>query len=107
MTESEYLMPPATIRAKLSALLHKDSVLAILVFVACLVIYLPTLSPSVVLGDGGEAQMLSSVLGVSHPTGYPLSMLLGWLFGHLPLGGDHAFRVTLLCTVGTAAVIAV
>ena len=59
-----------------------------------------------VLGDGGEAQMLSAVLGVSHPTGYPLSMLLGWLFGHLPLGGDQAFRVTLLCTLSTAAAMA-
>jgi hypothetical protein len=78
-------------------------VLAALVFLASLVIYLPTLSPSVVLGDGGEMQMLSDVLGVSHPTGYPLSMMLAWLFGHLPLGGDYAFRVTLLCAVATAA----
>jgi len=99
-------MTPATTTDKFRALLQKDSVLAILVFLACLAIYLPTLSPSVVLGDGGEAQMLSSVLGVSHPTGYPLFMLLGWLFGHLPLGGDLAFRVTLLCTVSTAAAIA-
>jgi hypothetical protein len=106
MTESQYSMPPASIRAKLSALLRKDSVLAILVFLACLIIYLPTLSPSVVLGDGGEAQMLSATLGVSHPTGYPLSMLLGWLVGHLPLGGDQAFRVTLLSTAATAAAMA-
>jgi hypothetical protein len=91
---------------RLAALLRKDGVLAVLVFLVCMLIYLPTLSPSVVLGDGGEAQMLSAVLGVSHPTGYPLSMLLGWLFGHLPLGGDYAFRVTLLCTVATAASIA-
>jgi hypothetical protein len=97
------MSPAAT---KLRALFRKDSILAILVFLVCLVIYLPTLSPSVVLGDGGEAQMLSAVLGVSHPTGYPLSMLLGWLFGHLPLGGDHAFRVTLLCTISTAAAMA-
>jgi hypothetical protein len=87
-------------------LLRGDGVLAILVFLACLILYLPTVSPSVVLGDGGEAQMLSAVLGVSHPTGYPLSMLLGWLAGHLPLGGDFAFRVTLLSTTATAAAMA-
>jgi len=106
-------MPPTATTGKrlaatghVRALLHEDGFLAVLVFLACLVIYLPTLSPSVVLGDGGEMQMLSAVLGVSHPTGYPLFFLLGWLFGHLPLGGDLAFRVTLLCTVSTAAAIA-
>ena len=99
-------MSPATTTDKLRALLHKDIVLAVLVFFACLAIYLPTLSPSIVLGDGGEAQMHSAVLGVSHPTGYPFFFLLGWLFGHLPLGGDLAFRVTLLSTVSTAAAIA-
>jgi hypothetical protein len=96
-------MSPAGISNRARALFRRDGFLAVLVFLVCLAIYLPTLSPSVVLGDGGEAQMLSAVLGVSHPTGYPLSMLLGWLFGHLPLGGDQAFRVTLLSTLSTAA----
>ncbi len=80
--------------------------LALLVFLVCMAIYLPTLSPSVVLDDGGEFQMVSAVLGVPHPTGYPLLMLLGWLFSRLPVGGDVAFRVTLLSTVSTAAAMA-
>jgi hypothetical protein len=111
--ESFYAMPPTPTTGRLQAaagnvkaLLKKDGVLAALVFLACLIIYLPTLSPSVVLGDGGEMQMLSDVLGVSHPTGYPLFLLLGYLFGHLPLGGDHAFRVTLLSTVCTSGTVA-
>jgi hypothetical protein len=91
---------------RIKALFHRDGFLAVLVFLACLAIYLPTLSPSVVLGDGGEMQMLSKVLGVSHPTGYPLFLLLGRLFGHLPLGGDHAFRVTLLSLVCTSSAMA-
>lgn len=68
-----------------------------------LAVYLPTLSPSVVADDGGEFQMLASVLGVSHPTGYPLYLLLTSLFARLPLGGDAAFRVTLFGALAAAA----
>jgi hypothetical protein len=83
--------------------LSSDPFLAAMAGLACLILYLPTLSPSVVAGDGGELQMLATVLGVSHPTGHPVLMLLGWLFAHLPLGGDPAFRVTLLGAVALAA----
>jgi len=47
--------------------------------------------------------MLSVTFGVSHPTGYPLFLLLGWVFAHLPLGGDAAFRVTVFCMLCGAA----
>lgn len=85
---------------------QRDGVIALFVFLAALLLYLPTMSPSVVVDDGGELQMLSYVLGVAHPTGYPLMLLLGWVFSHLPLGGDVAWRVTLLSTVASAAAIA-
>ena len=83
-----------------------DHSVALWLFLACTALYLPTLSPSVVAGDGGEFQMVSQKLAVAHPTGYPLLMLAGWLFGHLPLGGDAAWRVTLSCTLATAATVA-
>lgn len=86
--------------------LRSDSFIALAILVIVTGVYLPTLSPSVVNDDGGEMQMLSYVLGVPHPTGYPLMLLLGWVFSHLPLGGDVAFRVTLLSTLSSAASIA-
>lgn len=82
--------------------LANDWIVAGLVFAASLALYLPTMSPSVVAGDGGELQMLSVRLGVSHPTGYPLLLLLGWLFSHLPLGPDPAWRVSLLSALASA-----
>lgn len=85
---------------------QRDRLIAALVFLAALLLYLPTVSPSVVVDDGGEIQMLSHVLGVAHPTGYPLMLLLGWVFSHLPVGGDVAWRVTLLSTVASAGAIA-
>ena len=49
-------------------------------------IYLWTMNPTVYWGDGIELATASSVLGIGHPTGYPLYMILGRLFRSLPLG---------------------
>ncbi len=65
-------------------------------------LYLATLAPSVVKGDGGELQLVLPRLGVPHPTGYPLLTLVGWLFARLPLGGDVAWRINLLSAIGGA-----
>src|SRR6476620_7305625 len=64
------------------------------IFAAALVLYLRTLAPSVMPGDYAEFQMAAAVLGVPHPTGYPLYIMLGKLFTLLPFG-DVAFRVNL------------
>lgn len=87
--------------------LNRDSTWALGVFAVCLALYWPALAPSVVKGDGGEMQMLSYVLGVSHRTGYPLYLMLGWLVTHLPLGGDVAYRLTLFSMLNAAAAMAV
>ncbi len=87
--------------------LTDDRIWFIAVLVLCVALYAPTLSPSVVLGDGGELQMLSYVAGVSHRTGYPLYLILGWVVTHLPLGGDAAFRLTLFSMCSAAAAVAV
>lgn len=84
-------------------LLSADAFCVLAAFFGALAIYLPTLSPGVVPADGGEIQMLTGVLGISHPTGYPLLILLNRLFASLPLGGDLAHRVTLLGTIFTAS----
>ena len=89
-----------------TSLLQRDPVMALLVFLICMAFYAPTLSPSVVVNDGGEMQTQAQILGVTFPTGYPLFILLGWLVSHLPLGGDPAFRVTLLCALCAAGAMA-
>ena len=62
------------------------------------ILYLLTLAPSVMPGDYAEFQMSAAVLGVPHPTGYPLYILLSKLFTILPLG-DVAYRVNLSSAV--------
>lgn len=67
----------------------------IVVGVVAFFVYLRTLSPGLHFGDGPEFAAAAQVLGVPHPTGYPLYMLLlkGWLV--LTLAGDAIIRTTL------------
>lgn len=70
---------------------------------AVLAIYLLTLCPGVYVGDSGELAAASATLGVAHPPGYPLYVLLGRLFVVLFPVGSAAFRVNLLSAVFGAA----
>src|SRR5919107_216866 len=83
------------------------------VFVLVLVFYLRTLAPTVLylqdpkLLDAVMLQMQVSVLGITHPTGYPTYLMLTHLFTYLPFG-DPAYRVNLASAVYAAlAVVAV
>jgi hypothetical protein len=78
------------------------------VFGLCLAVYVLTLAPGVLGGDSGELQYIPYILGVAHPTGYPLYTLLGWLWAHGVMVGDVAYRMNLLSAVlgaSTAAVL--
>jgi hypothetical protein len=39
-------------------------------------------APGVLAGDSGELQAAAWLAGLSHPTGYPLYLTLGWLWSH-------------------------
>ncbi len=60
--------------------------------------YLLTLQRVVGRADTFEFQVTAPVLGVAHPTGYPLYILLGKLFSLLPVGSVAA-RVNLTSSV--------
>ncbi|MCJ7750275.1 MAG: DUF2723 domain-containing protein, partial [Armatimonadetes bacterium] len=57
------------------------------VFVVLLAVYHATLIPTVIDQDSGELVAAAHVLGIPHPTGYPLWALLGRAFDYLPVGG--------------------
>ncbi len=65
-----------------------------LVFFLPLAVYLVTLLPTVGEHDTFEFQVLSYELGIPHPTGYPLYILLGKLFTLLPFG-NVGYRLNL------------
>lgn len=67
-----------------------------------LLLYLLTLCPTVYVGDSGELVTAAYELGVAHPPGYPLYVLLARLATLFPFG-EIAFRVNLLSAVASAA----
>jgi tetratricopeptide (TPR) repeat protein len=62
------------------------------VFVLSLALYAGTLAPTVTLVDSGELTVAVRTLGVAHPPGFPLYVLLAHLVALLPLGAA-ALRV--------------
>lgn len=59
---------------------------AILVFFVSLSLYLFTLAPTVTFVDSGELIVAAKVVGVAHPPGFPLYVLLTHLFTLIPIG---------------------
>lgn len=83
---------------------HRDYISASLCFLAALTVYLRTMAPSLIEGDPVEFAIVSYVLGISHPTGYPLFILLGHLFTKLPWG-DVAWRLNFMSALLAAGAV--
>lgn len=70
-----------------------------------LVVYLFTLPPSLTWAhyghDGGDLITASYTLGVPHPPGYPIYIILGRLFAFLPVG-SIAYRYNLFSALSAA-----
>jgi hypothetical protein len=83
--------------------------LPLLLFVVCLVPYYLTLAPTITWEhdgtDSGDLVAAAYTLGIAHPPGYPLYMLLGKLFTFLPVG-EVAYRLNLMSAVSAAAGVA-
>ncbi|HEY0710269.1 MAG TPA: DUF2723 domain-containing protein, partial [Polyangia bacterium] len=65
------------------------------------VVYVSVLAPAPYLLDSAELAAASFGLGIAHPPGEPLALVLGRLFSLLPLG-SVAFRVGLVQAVAGA-----
>ena len=87
---------------------HKqiDLLIASVLGAAAFALYSATLAPTVLAGDGGEFQFVPYLLGVAHPTGYPLYALLGWLWSHVLPVGDVAHRMNLFSAFWAALAVA-
>ena len=77
--------------------LRKNSAILISLFVFA--VYLTTLAKSTVSLDNGELAATSYLLGIPHPTGYPLFTIIGFLFSHIPLSMRVIHQLNLLSTI--------
>lgn len=49
--------------------------------------------------DTGEAQTVPYLFGIAHRTGFPLYVLIGWVFSHTVAFGNVAWRMSLMSAV--------
>ncbi len=66
-------------------------------------IYLATLAPTTAFWDTSEYIAAAKVLGIPHPPGNPLFVILAHVFGLLPLAASYAIRINLFAAVTSAA----
>lgn len=100
MVNQSYSAVAANLRAQLAE--WRVAITASIVFVAAMLIYLRTMSPGLEFMDTGEFQTVTYVLGIAHPTGYPLYTIVGKLFGTLLPVHSWAFRMNLMSALSAA-----
>ena len=75
---------------------------AALVLAVSFIVYYLTMAPTVSYWDCGEFIATSYILGVPHPPGSPLYLILGRIFSMLPTNPDIAFRVNIISPIVSA-----
>jgi hypothetical protein len=79
-----------------------NRIAAAFAFLASLFIYLRTIAPTVSFWDCGEFIACSHILGIPHPPGAPLYLLIGRIFSMIPFAQDIALRVNLISALTSA-----
>jgi hypothetical protein len=75
---------------------------ALATFVIVLFVYGLTLAPTTAFWDASEYIAAARVLGIPHPPGNPLFVILAHTFGLLPLGESYAVRINLFAATTSA-----
>ncbi|NTV92667.1 MAG: DUF2723 domain-containing protein, partial [Chlorobiaceae bacterium] len=79
--------------------------IAVFLFVVAEILYLRTMAPTLSFWDCGEFIATAYTLGIPHPPGAPLFLLLGRLFSMIPFFGDIGARVNLISTIASSATV--
>ena len=75
---------------------------ALAVTLVTLVLYLITLAPSTAMWDTSEYIAAAYTLGLPHPPGNPLFVIIGRVFSILPIAGTVAVRINILAAICSA-----
>ena len=82
---------------------YRPSYRAALIVSACvLVLYLVTLAPSTAMWDTSEYIAAAYTLGLPHPPGNPLFVIIGRVFSILPIASSIAVRINILAAICSA-----
>jgi hypothetical protein len=75
---------------------------ALAVSLVTLVLYLLTLAPSTAMWDTSEYIAAAYTLGIPHPPGNPLFVIIGRVFSILPIATSVAVRINILAAICSA-----
>ena len=75
------------------------AIAALLVFL----LYFITIAPSAWMWDTGEYIAAAKILGLPHPPGNPFFLIIGHVFGDLPLPGNYAQHINTMAALASAA----
>ncbi|MFC1725762.1 protein O-mannosyl-transferase family [candidate division KSB1 bacterium] len=70
-------------------------------FLIPLIVYFDTVAPTLSFWDCGEFIACSYTMGIPHPPGAPIYLLIGKFFSVLPIPGDIAFKVNLVSALSS------
>ena len=79
-----------------------NRIIAALVFFISAFVYLRTIAPTTSFWDCGEFITCSYILGVPHPPGAPLYILVGRIFSMIPFVKDIGMRVNVISSLASA-----
>jgi len=79
-----------------------NCIFAVLVFIISAFVYLKTVAPTTSFWDCGEFITCSYILGVPHPPGAPLYILIGRIFSMIPFVEDIGMRVNIISSLASA-----
>ena len=79
-----------------------NAVLAAFVFLGSFIVYAMTVQRSFSFWDSGEFVAAAYLLGIPHPPGFPLYVILGRLFSIIPFVSDIAYRINYVSVVSSA-----